>query len=259
MPFIVTQGLRIHYHVEGQGPPLLLEHGFMDSMATWYELGYVNRLKKHYCVILVDIRGHGKSGKPHDHRAYGLKYIVSDIVAVLDHLNVATAHYFGYSMGGFIGFGLAKHAAARFVSLVIGGSNPYPHPSKAIDLRIRKLKQGPEGILALWGPVMSPLMRARLLTNDIEALCAYLIQRGQEPGLEGVLPAMTMPCLLFAGEADWSYSRTRECASHVPDARFMGLPGLNHAEVLNSPDIILEHIIGFLKAVDARRHGNERG
>jgi hypothetical protein len=41
MPYTQSQGIRIHYHIEGEGPPLVLHHGFTDSLESWYELGYV--------------------------------------------------------------------------------------------------------------------------------------------------------------------------------------------------------------------------
>ena len=70
MPYVNSQGLRIHYQVEGDGPPLVLQHGFSDSLESWYDFGYVDALKPDYTLILVDARGHGQSGKPHDPDAY---------------------------------------------------------------------------------------------------------------------------------------------------------------------------------------------
>ena len=61
MPYVDSQGVRIHYEVEGVGPPLVLQHGFSDSLQTWYELGYVDALKPENRLILVDARGHGAS------------------------------------------------------------------------------------------------------------------------------------------------------------------------------------------------------
>ena len=57
--------------------------------------------------------------------SYELKRLVSDIVVVLDDLHVIKAHYLGYSMGGWIGFGMAKYASTRLDSLIIGGAQPY--------------------------------------------------------------------------------------------------------------------------------------
>jgi pimeloyl-ACP methyl ester carboxylesterase len=45
MPYAVNEGVRIHYQIEGEGEPLVLQHGFTDSLETWYELGYVEALK----------------------------------------------------------------------------------------------------------------------------------------------------------------------------------------------------------------------
>jgi len=117
MPYATNQNVRIHYQVEGEGLPLVLQHGFSNSLDTWYERGYVDLLKHDYRLILIDARGHGASDKPHDPEAYALQLRAGDIVAVLDQLHIAHAHFFGYSMGGWIGFGLAQYAPERFPAL----------------------------------------------------------------------------------------------------------------------------------------------
>jgi pimeloyl-ACP methyl ester carboxylesterase len=71
MAFANNKGIRIHYEVEGDGPPLVIQHGYSDSIETWYELGYVDALKGTHRLILVDARGHGASDKPYDTAAYG--------------------------------------------------------------------------------------------------------------------------------------------------------------------------------------------
>ena len=114
MPYANNQGVLIHYQVTGDGSPLVLQHGFNASMEDWYEFGYVEKLNQEHRLILVDARGHGASDKPHESEAYELKRLVSDIVVVLDDLQVIKAHYLGYSMGGWIGFGMAKYALATW-------------------------------------------------------------------------------------------------------------------------------------------------
>ena len=47
MPYTTHQGVRIHYRVEGEGPPLVIQHGFTDSMETWYEVGLCRRMEEH--------------------------------------------------------------------------------------------------------------------------------------------------------------------------------------------------------------------
>ncbi len=112
MPYVKNQGVRIHYEVEGQGCPLVLHHGSFGSLNDWRESGYVEALRPNYRLILIDARGHGASTKPHDPDAYRMELRVSDIVAVLDDLGVATAHFMGWSLGGYVGYGIAKFAPA---------------------------------------------------------------------------------------------------------------------------------------------------
>ena len=108
MPYVNSHGVRIHYQTEGDGPPLVLQHGFTDSLDGWYEYGYVPALQHHYRLILLDARGHGGSEKPHESAAYEARLFVADILAVLDDLHIPKAHFWGYSMGGRIGFATAS-------------------------------------------------------------------------------------------------------------------------------------------------------
>ena len=124
MPFTNNGDVRIHYDTFGSGPPLVLHHGITGSGLDLIELGYVDELKADHQIILLDARGHGDSDKPHDPAAYDLRLRASDVVAVLDALGIAKADYFGYSMGGWIGFGVAKHAPQRFRSFIFGERTP---------------------------------------------------------------------------------------------------------------------------------------
>jgi len=221
MPYATNQNVRIHYQVEGEGLPLVLQHGFSNSLDTWYERGYVDPLKHDYRLILIDARGHGASDKPHDPEAYALQLRAGDIGAVLDHLHIAHAHFFGYSMGGWIGFGLAQYAPERFPALIIGGAQPYARSMEHQRQGLQKaLTQGREafaaGLEALYG-ALTPRQKARVLANDLEALLASVAQ--DRPSLEAVLPTMTMPCLLFAGEADPVYPAVKECVKQMPNSR----------------------------------------
>lgn len=131
MPDAMNDGVRIHYDREGSGPPLVLQHGFTRSLEGWRDSGYVDALKGDYELILVDARGHGKSDKPHDPAAYAPDKRARDILAVLDDAGIDRAIYWGYSMGGQIGFAIAHYAPERFDALILGGMHPYARPSAA--------------------------------------------------------------------------------------------------------------------------------
>ena len=253
MPYVDNSGVSIHYLIEGDGPPLVLQHGLTSSLQNWYAYGYVEELKKDYRLILIDARGHGDSDKPHDPKDYDLKLRVKDVLAVMDEMGVEKAHYMGYSMGARIGFGLILHALDRFQSLIIGGMSPYQtggniQPQDRIEL----LRRGMEGYVAdaesQEGP-MEPARRERLLANDPEALIAATsAPRGTED-LEERLPTINIPCLLYCGEADGFLAGSKKCSETIPNAAFASFPGLNHGQTSRAGRDVLPHVLKFLEGV----------
>src|SRR5450830_404381 len=124
MPFVVSAGRRIHYEVSGAGPDLFLHHGFTSSAQAWRFFGFTEVLQQHYRVIALDALGHGLSDKPRDTSAYTLQQRSADVVAILDDLQIEQVNYCGYSLGGWVGYGLVRHARERLHSLVLGAAHP---------------------------------------------------------------------------------------------------------------------------------------
>ena len=252
MPYANNNSVRIHYQVEGEGPPLVLQHGFTSSLQSWYAYGYVAALRQNYQLILIDARGHGQSDKLYDPQAYALQHRVEDVLAVLDALRIDNAHYLGYSMGGRIGFGIVKYHPERFLSLIIGGMHPYESPSAAAEARIALLQQGMAAYVAdaetQNGP-MAPDRKARLLANDPEALIASLRAPRSLAGIEQLLLDMTLPCLLYVGEADSFYPGAQEGVKYMPNARFVSFPGLNHSQTSQASHLVVPHVTQFLHDV----------
>src|SRR5215475_10925194 len=89
MPKIDRDGVNIHYEVHGDGPPLILTHGYSSTSAMWQ--GQVAALSKHYKLVLWDMRGHGRSDYPDDPKAYSEAHTVGDIAALLDAMEAKKA------------------------------------------------------------------------------------------------------------------------------------------------------------------------
>jgi pimeloyl-ACP methyl ester carboxylesterase len=250
MPYATNQGVRIHYRVEGDGPPLVLQHGYTWNMESWSRSGYVETLKSQYQLVLLDARGHGASDKPHDPAAYLLPLKVGDVVAVLDAIKVRASHFWGYSMGGWIAWGMAKYAPERVQGLIIGGAHPYGRtlpassrldgsdPTAFVEALTRRL-----GFDFATLPVAD---QADTLDNDFLALGADQLDR---PPLDDMLPTMRMPCFLYSGEADDVTSRMQECVQHMPNASFVSFPGLNHPEAFWRADVVLPVVMKFLHSM----------
>ena len=249
MPYADNQGVRIHYQVEGNGPPLVLQHGFTQSAKRWYFHGYVEALQSQYQLILVDARGHGQSDKPHDPAAYDVSLMAADVIAVLDALNVDKTRYWGYSMGAWIGYGVAKDALERVHTFILGGMHPYGRklpPGSQLD------GSDPEAFinafterLGIDQAAMPPEIREELFANDFQALSAA---QQDFPSLAPIVPIMTMPCLLYAGENDATYyAKTRDCAEELPNALFFSLPKLDHAAGFRESGLVLPHVTAFLQ------------
>jgi pimeloyl-ACP methyl ester carboxylesterase len=140
-----SNGVRIHYTVEGAGEPLILIHGLAaNADLNWRRAGINALLRKDFQVIAFDCRGHGLSDKPHEKEQYGPE-MVHDVTRLMDHLKIEKAHVAGYSMGGFIALELAMRYPERVRSVALcasgwkdpngGGdfSSAYRAPSKEVQ------------------------------------------------------------------------------------------------------------------------------
>jgi pimeloyl-ACP methyl ester carboxylesterase len=242
MPYINNQGVSIHYEITGEGTPLVMQHGFFSSIQDWYEFGYVENLKKVHKLIMVDARGHGASDKPHQPELYDLSNFTSDIIAVLDHLDLQKAHYFGYSMGGWIGFGMAKYTPPRLNRLIIGGAQPYGNTFSGARQILKLGIDAWVSEISEWGPYSSEDLE-RYRKNDAKALLAVANDRVD---ISNILPTMSMPCLFYAGESDWEYDLIKGSVDHVPNAKFFSLPGLSHIEAFLNGKLVSTLLIEFL-------------
>jgi pimeloyl-ACP methyl ester carboxylesterase len=250
VPYADNAGIRIRYDVVGSGPALVLQHGFTQSLEDWSECGYVAALQSTYRLILVDARGHGDSDKPHDEASYALDRRVADVTAVLDAVGAEKAHFWGYSMGGWIGFGMARHAPHRVDALVIGGQHPFARDQSGFRQWVRAgITEGGDAFVAAFEKMAGPISgsyAARLRAADLEA---YLASAADRVGIEDMLGAMTMPCCVYAGEADPLFAQVKSASERIPNARFFSLPGASHLQVFVESSSVLPPVMAFLGAV----------
>jgi pimeloyl-ACP methyl ester carboxylesterase len=118
MSRVDADGVGIEYVVTGQGRPVVLLHGFPDSGRLWRH--QVPALADAgFQVIVPDLRGYGKSGKPEAVDAYSLPFLAGDVLAVLDGLGIDRAHVVGHDWGAALAWVLASLAADRVDHLAV--------------------------------------------------------------------------------------------------------------------------------------------
>ena len=97
--FAPVNGIKVWYATFGRGEPVVLLHGGLANANYWGH--QVRTLQRHYQVIVMDSRGHGRSSR--NQEPYGYDLMASDVVALLDHLKIKKAAIVGWSDGAIIG------------------------------------------------------------------------------------------------------------------------------------------------------------
>jgi pimeloyl-ACP methyl ester carboxylesterase len=202
--------------VEGKGPLLVFVQALGQVLQLWRTSGYVDALKNDYQLILMDPRGHGGSDKPRDVEAYRLELMVADVLAVMGDLDIDKAHYWGYSLGGVVGYLLPKYTPERFHSLIIGGA-PDGTPPETFKMALEFSDLGVDNYVAGFekalGPVWTPQPRELVLASDLEAFKDILRALVERIDYRAILSFLSLPCLVYVGEKDQYYARVKEIAT----------------------------------------------
>src|ERR1700743_2370812 len=122
MPTINRDGVNIYYEVHGDGPPLILTHGYSSTSAMWKE--QIDALSRKHQLILWDMRGHGQSDYPDDPAAYSEALTVGDIRALLDTAGAGKAIVGGLSLGGYMSLAFYRAHPERVGALLIIDTGP---------------------------------------------------------------------------------------------------------------------------------------
>lgn len=123
MRHFISNGIKLAFEVFGEGPPVLLIHGFASNIViNWVNTGWVDVITKAgYQAIAIDNRGHGQSQKLYDPSLYFAHEMAEDAARLLDHLQIERVAVMGYSMGARITAFLALAHPNRVTAAVFGG------------------------------------------------------------------------------------------------------------------------------------------
>jgi pimeloyl-ACP methyl ester carboxylesterase len=232
-------GVTIHYVVAGEGPAILLIHGFASNLhGNWRAPGILDALvAARRKVVALDCRGHGKSSKPHDPRSYAGNAIEEDAIALLDHLALGEVDLMGYSMGGWIAAALLLIHPKRFRSVILSGVGDEVLAGGLPRARSEAIASALEGTGA--GSSSGAAARAfrafaEQQKNDLAALAA--LQRAARDRLDSErLGQVDKPVMILVGRADTLVGRGEKLAAAIPGARHVSVPG-DHLSAVLAPE-----------------------
>ena len=241
--FVDPIGIRLRYVEQGQGPAIVLMHGYTGTADRHFIAnGVFANLAKDHRVIAIDLRGHGKSGKPVTASEYG-QQMALDVVRVLDHLKIQRAHVLGYSLGAMIAGRLATLHPERLISVAYIASLPLrttdTYMEKFAAASVRELESDlpfRSLAVALQPPGAKPpaddeirkAVAPLVAANDVKALAA--LWRGYK-GLavsEEQLQAVKIPSIVITGSEDMSAAGVPELNKTQPQIRTVVVQGAQH-------------------------------
>jgi haloacetate dehalogenase len=136
---IRTSGATIHLAHAGEGPPVLLLHGYPESHVMWHKVA--PQLARDYTVVCADLRGYGASSKPKGepgHANYSKRAMAKDMAEVMQALGHRSFHVVGHDRGGRVGHRLARDHGERVRSLTVLDISPTLKIYESTDIHLAK-------------------------------------------------------------------------------------------------------------------------
>ena len=266
---IETQGIGLEVLVEGEGPPVLLLHGWPDTHDLW-RAQTAALTEAGYRVIAPDLRGFGASDKPEAVDAYNMLLLAGDVQGVLDHLGIERTHVVGHDWGAAPAWTVAAFMPDRvdhLACLSVG------HPAAFAGAGMAQRELSWYMLLFLFEGVAEQWLSMNDFANmwewchhpDLEAIKPGLSEPGHltaslnwyranvppeallQPGLE--FPPIASPTMGIWGTEDFALGEAQMAGSEAFVAgswRFEKLEGLSHWIMLEAPDRVSELLLDFL-------------
>jgi pimeloyl-ACP methyl ester carboxylesterase len=248
-----TDGLRIAYERMGEGPPVVLVHGFGSSKEqNWKSTGWYGALgEAGFSVLAMDNRGHGESDKPHDPLFYHHDRMAEDVATVMDAAGIEAAPYVGYSMGGLIGLRFLTHFPGRVTRLALGGVGETYLKGPRVSDPERRDAIADALLTEDKDSITDP--RARMFRDFSEQagkdrLALAACMRAMSPPLPvAILQSLRKPILVVDGDQDFIAGPSGPLAAIFPHGSAAIVPGRDHMSAVGARPT-RQAVVDFLKS-----------
>jgi pimeloyl-ACP methyl ester carboxylesterase len=254
MAVIDRSGVKLHYEVHGEGPVVLLSHGYSATSGMWR--GQVEALSRTHKVVTWDMRGHGQSDYPADQNLYSQAATVDDMAAILDAVGATTAVVGGLSLGGFMSLAFYVKYPERVRALLIIDTGPGFKKDEAREgwnktaLETARAFEA-EGLARLKSR-SAEMAGAKHRSADglIKAARGMLTQH--DATVINALPEIRVPSLVVVGADDKPFLAAADyMAAKIPGAKKVVIANAGHAANIDQPAAFNTEISSFLAALPA--------
>ena len=240
-----VNGVRIWYATFGRGEPVILLHGGLANSNYW---GYqVPALAKHYRVIVMDSRGHGRSTRNEDPLSYHL--MARDVIGLMNFLHIPKVTIVGWSDGAIVGLDMAINYPARLSRLFAFAANSDPSG-------VKDTSQSP----VFQEYVARAEQEYVRLSPTPDQFKPFLQQIGKmwssEPHFTAEqLQRITAPVWIVDGDHDEAILRenTEFMAGEIPKAGLLIQPSVSHFSFLQDPQQFDNDLLHFLACVRGQK------
>ena len=258
---VKSNGIDIHYEIEGEGPWLTMSHSLACNLHMWDPQMPV--LTKKFKVLRFDTRGHGQSSAPAGE--YTLEQLADDLKGLLDALKIKQTHYAGLSMGGMIAQAFALKYPGVFQSMVLADttSRRPPNAGQMWGERIQNAQTKGmgalvQGTLERW--FTEPYRNSR---KDVMEKIGNDIRNTPVNGFVGCCHAISkvdyldrlkeikVPALIIVGEQDHGTppEAARAIQQNLPGSELKIIPSAAHLSNIEQAQVFNDSMLGFLNRV----------
>ena len=276
--YITTNGIKLHYVTQGEGPLMLLLHGFPEFWYSWRH--QIPEFAKDYRVVALDLRGYNESEKPAEPSAYVMPELIKDVAGVIQGLGYETCVLVGHDWGGAIAWFFAYAHPEMVEKLIVLN---IPHPAKfaeAFRSNLQQLQRSwyifffqlpliPE-LLLQWDDyaaiarafIEAAIDKSAFSLEDIEAYKDAAAKRGALTAMvnyyrnvfQGLLNqpewgTLSIPTLMIWGENDTALGTelTYNTQAYVPDIEIHYIPDCSHWVQQEQPELVNQYMRHFLR------------
>lgn len=234
-----VNGIKVWYAMFGRGEPVLLLHGGLANANYWGH--QVRALQRHYQVIVMESRGHGRSTR--NQEPYGYDLMASDVIGLLDHLKIKKAAIVGWSDGAIIGLDIAMKHPERVSRLFAFAANS--DPSGVADIASSEVFNAYIARAGEEYKRLSPTPTAyKSFVDEITKMW-----ESQPKWTASDLAGVKVPTWIVDGDHDEAIKRenTEFMAANIPGAGLLIQPEVSHFSFLQDPGQFNDDVLRFLE------------